>query len=226
MQECLDELQNWSTTNHMKLNPSKCFGMNVTFMKTPPIHNDLCIGESVLAFVTSAKILGVTIQSNLKWDVHVGEILKKCNKKLYMFRLLKQYGMPVEDLETVFVGYIRPLLEYCTPVFNGALTKKQITDLEKVQKRVCKIILGRNYSSYQDACQIINLETLDSRRKSLSQKFAKSLTTHPNCRTWLPPPKRLDISLRKIPTYDQFKCKTSRFRNSPLPYLIDLLNES
>ena len=100
----------------MKLNPSKCLAMNVSFSRNQQLPGTYCIDNTQLPWVSSAKILGVIIQSNLKWDGHVSEIRKKCNRKLYMFRSIKQHGLSVDDLKTVYIGYIRPVLEYCAPV--------------------------------------------------------------------------------------------------------------
>ena len=92
------------------------------------------------------KVLGVIIQDNLKWDRHVNEIIKKCNRKLYMLRCLRSHNLPVNDLLAIYKGYVRPVLDYCVPLFNGNLTKEQVNKLERIQKRVCRIIFGKNYS--------------------------------------------------------------------------------
>ena len=141
-----------------------------------------------------------------------------------MFRTLKQHGLSSEDLKTVYIGYIRPLLEYCAPIFHSGLTKSQAKGLEKIQKRVFKIMLGQQYEGYESTCQMLNLPTLEARRKQLSVDFAKTLTTHPTCSSWLPPKRETTRSLRHSLTYQQFPCKTQRFRNSPLPYYVDPLN--
>ena len=151
----------------MKLNTSKCFALNVTFSRNPQPHPILTIDDTLLPNVHSTKILGVIVQSNLKWDGHIAEIIKKCNRKLYMFRTIRKYGLPLDDLKTVYTGYIRPVLEYCAPVFNGGLTKGHVKSLEQIQKRVFKIMLGPNYVSYQHACRMLDLPTLESRRHKL-----------------------------------------------------------
>ena len=132
----LSKLNQWSHKNNMKLNPSKCLAMNVSFSRNQQLPGTYCIDNTQLPWVSSAKILGVIIQSNLKWDGHVSEIRKKCNRKLYMFRSIKQHGLSVDDLKTVYIGYIRPVLEYCAPVFNSGLTMCQRKCLEQIQKRV------------------------------------------------------------------------------------------
>ena len=77
--------------------------MRITFMKNPPEPDILCIGDSQLPYVSTFKILGVHIQQNLKWDTQINEILKKCNKKLYMFRQVKHYKLPIPDLIKIYI---------------------------------------------------------------------------------------------------------------------------
>ena len=130
----------------------------------------------------------------------------------------------MSDLIQIYVGYIRPILEYCVPVSNGALTIKQVGSLERIQKRVCKIILGKNYVDYESALITCKLQPLETRREKLCIEFAKSLLNNPQCRDWLPKKKNVSISLRCVPNFTQFKCKTKRFRKSAIPHFIDLLN--
>ena len=83
----------------MKLNPSKCLTMSITFSKLSHTHYPLLIGNVELCNVKEAKILGVLVQSNLKWDSHVAQVITKCNRKLYMLRSLKRFNMPPPDLK-------------------------------------------------------------------------------------------------------------------------------
>ena len=89
---------------------------------------------------------------------------------------------------------------------------------------VFRIILGKQYLSYENACQVLNLPTLESRRRTLSEDFVKALAKHPTCHNWLPPRRTVPRSLRHTLLYQQFPCRTRRYQNSPLPYCVDLLN--
>ena len=186
--------------------------MRITFIKNPPIPEILSIGDSQLSYVPTFTIMGVYIQQNLKWDTHINEVLKKCNRKLYMFRMVKQYKLPIPDLIQIYVGYIRPVLEYCAPAFNGGLTLEHIQNLERIQKRVCKIILGTCYTNYEDALIRCQLEKLQTRRKQLCNEFAVSLIENPHCKDWILKRKIVDMSLRNKQKYSQYKCKTSCFK--------------
>ena len=50
--------------------------------------------------------------TNLRWSVHVAEILKKANGRSYMLKLLKRFNLPHDDLVTIFTDFVRSLAEY------------------------------------------------------------------------------------------------------------------
>ena len=47
------------------------------------------------------------------------------------------------------------------------LTVDDKQEIERIQKIVLRIALGTQYSSYEDACDLMNIESLDSRRQQL-----------------------------------------------------------
>ena len=107
----------------------------------------LKIGQSVLAFVSSAKVLGVWLQNDLKWDTQVNYMNKNAAERLFMLRSLKRFGFNKSELVTVYKGYIRPLLEYSDVIWHSSLTSNQTHQLERVKKRALRIILGTDYIS-------------------------------------------------------------------------------
>ena len=103
--------------NKLKLNPNKRQGMQITFCKHPPTPT-LSIGTTALKFVSSAKILGIHIQEDLKWDSQIDHVYKKASKRLYMIRNLKKFGFNKSELLPVYTGYVRPLLEYSDVIWH------------------------------------------------------------------------------------------------------------
>ena len=167
IQAAVTSLRDWSLRNQMRLNPQKCISMEVCFMRDAPPPSTVVLGDGVIAQQQSVKLLGVFIQQNLKWDQHVNEMLRKANGKLHMLRLLKHHNVPTSDLLTVFNSYIRPTVEYAVPVWNPGLTKEHVRKLENIQKRALKIILGREFTHYDDALALLNICTLVDRRKQI-----------------------------------------------------------
>ena len=101
LQGDLDDFLDWSVTNQLKRNPTKCQALQICFMRDPPPYPDLKIGQSVLAFVSSAKVLGVWLQNDLKWDTQVNYMNKNAAKLLFMLRSLKRFGFNKSELVTV-----------------------------------------------------------------------------------------------------------------------------
>ena len=60
----------WSQENRMQLNVDKCRELVIDFKKNPHNFSPIVNGKE-LPVSSSAKILGVSISSNLKWNDHI-----------------------------------------------------------------------------------------------------------------------------------------------------------
>ncbi|KAI8498388.1 hypothetical protein Bbelb_235900 [Branchiostoma belcheri] len=215
LQHALDDLNLWTQRNHMLLNGGKCLTMHVTFTKNPPPPPPLLINETELAVVPSLKVLGLHMQNDLHWDDQVNSMVTKTGRKLFLLKRLKKFNLPEGDLVAIYIGYVRPILEYAVPVWHSGLTKRQSDQLERLQKRACRTIMGKDYCGYSHALQHLGLTTLASRREQLSLKFARSLLGS-EFRDWLPPP-RAQITGRVTRNNHKLNCpkaRTKRYLNS------------
>ena len=99
--------------------------------------------------IQSHKLLGIWLQSDLKWHTNTFFIIKKARKRLYFLKVLKKYGAPVKDLLKFYCSVIRSVLEYGDILWHGGLTLSQSQDIERIQKRALRIITPD--LSYEDA---------------------------------------------------------------------------
>ena len=100
----------------------------------------------------------IIISSDLKWNNHVVDCIKKANKRIYFIVLLKRARVPCNDIVDFYCTTIRSVLEYCAPLFHHALPAYLSEDIERIQKRVLSIILPD--MSYQDCLDRLGLPTL------------------------------------------------------------------
>ena len=91
----------------------------------------LMIDNQRLDIVMSHKILGLTIQSDLKWGLHIDEIVGKASKRLHIIRVLRRDGVPAQELVHIYISLIRSILEYCCPVWHTSLPQ-YLSDVEKI----------------------------------------------------------------------------------------------
>ena len=91
MQKVLDSVQNWSNANRMKLNTKKTKDMWICFGKSIPQPPNLYIGDVMIERVNSFKLLGVSCQSNMKWNSHIKEITAA--KFVHCLNMPHQFGV-------------------------------------------------------------------------------------------------------------------------------------
>ena len=227
MQAELDRFGRWVNVNNMTLNVSKCLSMDITFARSPSECTALQLAGHELTSVDVLKILGIKITKDLKWDTHITDITRKASGRLFMLTTLRRFGLKIEDLIKIYIGYIRPLLEYAVPVWHPGLTVQQHNSLERIQKRACKIIMGTKYSSYHQALQTRGIQALQERREHQCLKFAQSLMKSDVFRSWLPNQRGTESgrSLRNSHLLTLPRARTQRYANSVIPYLVKVLNE-
>ena len=80
-----------------------------SFVKDKPQFAPIVVNGYELEMVTSAKLLGLTISSNLTWNEHleISDVIKKASKRLYFLVPLKRSRVPWQDMSTLYTACIR-----------------------------------------------------------------------------------------------------------------------
>ena len=182
----------------------------------------MTVNGKKLPVVKNAKILGLTISSNLKWTDHINEVIKKANKRLYFIILLKRAKVSPKDIANFYCTVIRPILKYCAPVFHYSIPSFLSEDLEMVQKRAFKIILPTK--SYNDILEYFNLQTLSERRDEMCTQLFTNIINNPTHKLHklLPSKHESVYQLRNTRMFEWFETNTDRFKNTFIPKSINL----
>ena len=85
-------------------------------------------------------MLGLIISSNKSWDCHVEYMLSKVAKRFHCIRYLVRAGVRDIDIIAVYCSVNRSVLEYACPAWHPGLSKNLSNNIERVQKRVMKLI--------------------------------------------------------------------------------------
>ena len=131
------------------------------------------IEESQFRHCRKAKLLGVIITNDLKWDANTESLVKRANCRMELLRKVASFGTSVEEKKNIYILFIRSILEQSSVVWHSSLTKENEEDLERVQKSALKIILGTKFLNYSQALKDTNLASLKIRREELCLKFAR-----------------------------------------------------
>ena len=226
IQDILNQVNEWTKRNNMKINARKCAVINYKFNQKANTMPPVKIDGSQLKVVDHVNLLGAKLSADLKWDDNTIEIIAKCSSKLYMLTKLKAFKVSMQDLVKIWTCFIRPTTEYVAPLWHPAISIAEKVQIERLQKRALRIIMGSDYPGYDNALKMLNLSTMHDRREDLTKKFAKSILNSQKHRKLLPP-KRDNVRTLRGNTHEQLtetKCNTDRYYKSTIPYCTRLIN--
>jgi hypothetical protein len=201
----------------MMLNKEKTKAMVFNFTKKFQFSTRVLAQDATVEIIKETKLLGVTIDDKLDWDANTDVLVKKANARMRLLHKLVGFGVPREDLKTIYILFIRSHLEQSCQVWHGALTLENIMDLERVQKNALKGILQDQYESYSQALDVMELESLYDRRcaKSSNSQVSKLFPLNTTKST---------VETRKPEKYHVNMATTGRYKTSAVPFMQRLLN--
>ncbi|KAI8488228.1 hypothetical protein Bbelb_340770 [Branchiostoma belcheri] len=217
MQVAINEVDTWAKSYSMAANVGKTKDMVISCRRESVIPPPLTLNGETIERVPAFKLLGVIVSNDLSWGAHVEYMLSKVRPRLHYLRLSKRAGLPVDVLLQIYKTFVRPVLEYASPVWGG-LPRGLADELEKVQKICCRII---GIPSGQ-------LPTLEERRREASVRELRRVMaddTHP-CQQFLEPGRRTTYQLRRqTSSYKIPLSRTERHRQSFIPRSLNILQQ-
>lgn len=173
LQKDFDNLSQWSNDNFLQLNIKKCKTLTFSRIKDT-INFDYHLSGSNLGRCEHFNDLGVTFDSKMTFKVHIDSIIAKAKSRL---GLIKRYAKEFDDpyiTKTLFVSLVRSILEFACQVWSPHYVT-HINRIESVQKQFLLFALRQlNWENrlilppYRNRLLLLNLNTLEDRRKLLS----------------------------------------------------------
>ena len=213
-QTIADEVAEWSNRNRVKLNIDKCKELRISFASISCEFPPVAIGGERIKVVSDAKLLGLTISSDLTWNAHITEVIKKAAKRLYFLIQLKRARVSQNDLCLFYVTCVRSVIDYAAPVFHYSLPAYLMQELERIQNRAMRIICPG--IEYQYALVLVNLPTVAKHHNDICRRTFESICNDSGSKLkkLLPPLHECKYKLRHTRTFNESRCKTNRAKNS------------
>ena len=115
-------INSWCLKWHMRLNIKKTKSVVVSRSRTiAPGYGDLSFDGTELEELKSLRILGVTLDSKLKFETHVREVGSKVARSLGVVRRAGKLLDCPRVLKSCFNAYVLFSLEYCAPVWMSSV---------------------------------------------------------------------------------------------------------
>ena len=225
MQDHLDSISSWTRKNLMVLNERK--SKYIIFNRAQADFNTrLTLNNTNIEQVHEARVLGVVLTDDLKFERNTQDICKRAFARISMITKLKYVGVSIPDLIDVFSLFVRSLLEYCSVSWHSSLTQEQSDDIQRVQHTALKVILGKEYTDYQSSLNKCGLESLYSRREKRCLTFGLRSLKHPKHKLMFPLNNIPDATnTRNRNMFEVNFARTSTYQKSAIPYIQNLLND-
>ena len=160
-----DHMSSWLKDHQLNIAHHKCFSMCISRPRSKVLAPLFSIDSNTIPVHHQAKDLGIIVSDKLKWSNHIDSIVAKASASAY--QILKCFkSNNIWILLRLFKTYVRPKLEYNTPVWSPYLLE-DIDKLESVQRlflRRAFMRCGIKFNSYIDRLQKVNLYSLERRR--------------------------------------------------------------
>ena len=224
-QQYLNVINDWTKRKKMRLNEKKTKNMIFNFTKKFQFTTKLSVNSEPLEIVEETKLLGTYITNDLKWTKNTSEIVKKAYQRMQLLFRAASFTSNQRDLKNIYLTFVRSILEQSAVVWHSSLTLRNKNALERVQKCAVKVIIGEEYSNYKNGLTKLNLQRLENRREELCLRFARNSLKNEKVMDMFP--KNSSTHRMKKRNTKKFKIKvpkTKRYKNSAIPFMINLLN--
>ena len=182
------------------------------------------MNNEIIPEVETHKHLGMHFTNNLTWHNHIEHIRTKAWKRINVMKRLK-YTLDRSSLETIYISFIRPILEYGDIIFCNCTNYEKL-ELDRIQNEAARIVTGATkLVSLVNLDKEIGWESLHTRRKKhkliLFYKMVYGLSP-PYLQELIPENVGCisNHNLRNANHFRNIHSKSSSFTNSFLPSVI------
>nr|CAH8866336.1 unnamed protein product [Trichobilharzia regenti] len=217
----LAEVKDWSRSNGLKLNPTKCNTVDFSLRSEKDMHrliqsHDCCsIDGTMIESKSNVSYLGISFSSNLCWSSHILIVSKKVFRLTYYIKKLRHSGITQSLIIQFINSCVLPIILYCSPLFFPGLLKKDHIILRRTLRAVSRV----------SAIPLTELnDTVVNRHMNSCKHLAKVILSdseHPLYSQLFP-----CISSGKTRrNFINIYARTTKYKNSTVPYLARVLCE-
>ena len=139
------ELNSWFAINKLTLNASKS---SFSVFKSPhkKIHN---IPDSIdflnqkIERTSSIKFLGMILDENLTFDLHINEVCNKLKSLFHVFYGIRNF-LSKENIKTIYYALIYSRIKYGIAIYGQAGATK-IHKIQVLQNKLLKVLAGKKF---------------------------------------------------------------------------------
>ena len=155
----IDKIVDWASNSGMFFNITKCFCASFGLSSTLRTYSIL---DKTIPNKSTFKDLGVTVSTPLSFNNHMDHIVSRAFARLGLVHKIFHTKSKYSILR-LFKAYVRPILDFSCIIWNP-YTAKYIKKIDRVQRRLCRMIPAIRYLPYREQLKHLGLYSLETRR--------------------------------------------------------------
>ena len=139
------QLTTWFNANKLTLNADKSsFTIFKSSRKTIPNQPDnIEFHDQQIKRTSHIKFLGVILDENLTWNLHINELCSKLKRLFHIFYNIRNV-LSKDNIKTIYYTLIYSRIKYGITVFGQACDSK-LKRIQTLQNQLLKVLSGKNY---------------------------------------------------------------------------------
>lgn len=180
LQQTLNEIYNWTMKWHIKLNETKSIHIDFTYNKIS--YLPLNLNGIQIPYSNNAKYLGMTLDSKLRWKVHVKKKKEELEIKYRnMYWLMgKQSVLSIHNKLILYKQILKPIWTYGIQLW-GCSSMSNIMQIQRFQTKVLKCATNAPwYIRIKDLERDLNIDSIETTIKKFALSHEQRLSRHVN----------------------------------------------
>ena len=125
----VNKISNWAKSWLVKFNPIINESLIISHKINKPDHPPVFMSNRESNEVQFHKHLGIYISSDCSWHKHIEYVKSKAWSRINFMRKFR-YTLDRKALKTIYIAFIRPILEYADVVWDNC-TQQEKHDIER-----------------------------------------------------------------------------------------------
>ena len=145
---------------------------------------------------------------------------------MQLIRSVLALGSSRTEIVHLWKMFCRSVLEQSCVIWHSSLTKSNSEDLERTQKTFVKLVLKKQYKTYEEGLLALDLEKLSEHKTYLCLKFCKDGLKHGKLNDLFPLTNKIhEMETRNKQKFMKRFAHTERYKQSNVLFMQSLLNE-
>ena len=143
LQDAAAKLFKWFSDNQMKGNTDKCH-----LLLSKDESSEIYLGDSIIESSTCEKLLGIKIDSKLRFDDHIQDLCSKANRTLRALARATSY-INLQKRKVLMNAFFNAQFNYF-PLIWMLHSRQNNNEIKRLRKRYLRLIHNDKLSSYEE----------------------------------------------------------------------------